>query len=313
MTRGAKEYALCNGCGVCTLSCPIWQQGHDALMTFMGRALALQHGAELAELKESVNACMLCGSCEPVCSIEIPTVDITLKLRSELAGETPGGWHQIKNIPVSSGRRASLLPGAALRGHEDLLKRTAALLGIPVAEDDGTDILEAFENGLATNAERSNTFLRSLAGVSRLIVADGLMKRIMRVALPELEVIGLGEALLRLPSVRAALGPTDLYIIEARAYNADFQRCAPFYTEVSRQTGCAMNMDLQRVAIPTGTCRKASTKCSVSPQISQQTDWILEGMSFKRIVVEAVEDIELLSRASAVPVMHAAELPGGAS
>ncbi len=309
-TNDISGYEKCNGCGLCTLPCPIWQQRHDALLTFAGRARALQGGAKPGEIRDSVDACLLCGSCEPAFAMDIRTVDITLKLRAALNGyskeELPHG-----QVNQSSSGRALLVPNAALLENKDLLKHSARLLDIPVAEDNGSDVLEAFETGRRPKAGRAVSFIKTLTGIRKVITADGLLKRYMQAVLPGLEVIGLGEALLRLPGMQTALRPTDLYIIEARSYNMDFNRCMPFYTDISRQTGCAMNLDLQRIAIPTGGYTNTETGNEFTPQNTGQIRWILEGRSFNRIVVESVEDIGLLKNAEVdIPVVHVAELAG---
>ncbi len=310
MINDVNGYEKCNGCGLCTLSCPIWQQSHEVFLTFAGRARALQGGAQPEEIKESVSACLLCGSCEPACTMGIRTVDITLKLRALFNGYSKEELTQ-GQVNQSSSDRAFLIPNAALLDNKDLLKHSAGLLNIPAAEDNGSDVLEAFEAGRRLKAGRTGAFLKTLTGMRKVVTADGLLKRYMQAVLPGLDVIGIGEALLRLPMVQAALRPTDLYIIEARAYNMDFNRCMPFYTNVSRQTGCVMNLDLQRIAIPTGACYRAGVKGESVPNITEQIHWILEGRSFDRIVVEAAEDIILLRKSGAAPVIHVAELAGG--
>ncbi len=308
MIDNVNGYERCNGCGICVLSCPVWQQSHEMLLTFAGRARALQGGAQHEEIKDSVGACLLCGSCEPACVMGIRTVDITLKLRA-LNGYSKEELPK-EHVNRSASGRAALIPGAALREHKDLLKRMTGLLDIPAAEDDGSDILQAFETGFRLTAERAGAFLETLTGLRKVITADGLLKRYIHAVLPGLEVIGIGEALLRLPMVQTSLGPTDLYIIEARAYNTDFNRCMPFYINISRQTGCAMNLDLQRIAIPTGVCYRTKIKSEFAPESIEQIRWILEGQSFNRIVVEAVEDIMPFEKAAGVPVIHVAELAG---
>ncbi len=309
---GAMDgYERCNGCGVCTLSCPVWQQSHDVVLTFMGRALALQRGAKPEDLRDSIGACLLCGSCEPVCPMGVSTVGVTLRLRAALNGAAPEELTQ-KHAASSAKNGAMLIPDAALRERSGLLERVKTLLGIAVAEDDGADIAGAFEAGHASNAQRAGAFLKPLAGLREVVTSNGIFKRYIRGVLPGLEVTGLGEALVRLPAVRAALRPTDLYVIEARAYNADFDRCAPFYTALGRQTGCAMNLDLQRIAIPTGACRTADIECKSAPKIPEQIRWIFEGRNFQRIVVEAAEDIGYLRENVGVPVLHVAELGGEA-
>ncbi len=309
MPRSIKGYENCYGCGVCTLPCPIWQQRHDTFLTFAGRAMALLGGAEAGELKDSVDACLLCGSCEPACPVGIPTVDITLNLRSELSGVTQGDLPKVE-VERSSPGTSMIFPDLSLKKEKELLNLSASLLNMPVAEDCGSDILEAFKRGLTLSDERTLAFLRTVAGLHYAVVADGLFKRLLRVMLPGLKVQGLGEAMLRFSKVQNALGPTDLYIIEARSYNTDFKRCMPFYTEVSRKTGCAMNMDLQRIAIPTGSYCGSGAGSRYVPDCREQIRWILEARIFNRIIVETADDLTLFRNAVDVPVLHVAELAG---
>ncbi len=279
-------------------------------MTFAGRALALQAGAQPEELKDSVGACLLCGSCEPVCPVGIRTIDITLKLREALNNDKNKDDLPQAQVSRSAPDRAVLIPDTSLKSNAGLLERTLSLLDIPLAEDSGLDILEAFENGCRPISGRVTAFLKTLSGIKKIVVSDGLFKRYMRAVLPGLEVIGLGEAMLRLPMVRSALRPTDLYIIEVRAFNADFKRCLHFYSEVRKQTGCIMNLDLQRIAIPTGACCKAELKSRSAPESAKQISWILEGRSFDRVVAETADDVTLFKKAVTQPVIHVAELAG---
>lgn len=300
-------YESCNGCGVCSLSCPIWQQSYDALLTFAGRARALQGGAEIEELRESVGACLLCGSCGSACSREINTVDITLKLRAVLNGNVPEGRRKLS--PVSSASTGKgLIPGIALRNQQLLLQQAASLLNMSIASDDGEDILEAFAEGTTPEQSREDEFLTMIAGMNSLVTHSGILKRYVRSHVPGVKVKGLGEELISLPVIQAALRRTDLYLIDAPSYNTDFQRCMPLYTSVSRKTGCAMNLDLQRIAIPTSSVYHPGTDSA--PKATGQISWILEGKSFDRIVVEAVEDLLLLDGLTDVPVVHVIELGG---
>jgi ferredoxin len=309
MFRDINGYELCNGCGICTLPCPIWQQSHEAVLTFKGRAQALQGGAEPDELRESVGACLLCGSCEPACTMGIKTVDITLQLRAAFNGNKNDLPKEIFSAPTSG--FDILIPDTATREQKELLDHITSLLDVKVADDDGLDILGDFENGITPGVERLRSFLQKLIGIRRVIIADGLFKRYLRAMLPGLEVTGIGEVLLKLPEVQSSLKSTDLYIIESRSYNIDFDKCMPFYTDVSRQTGCAMNLDLQRIAIPTGSHCQEDHNTKSGTRTTEQIRWILEGRCFDRVVVESVADMEHLKKAGGVHVVHVSELVEG--
>ena len=64
-----NDYRACTGCGICVLPCPVWQETRDLSLTLAGRALALQGGATALDLRESLEACVTCGACEPVCPV----------------------------------------------------------------------------------------------------------------------------------------------------------------------------------------------------------------------------------------------------
>ena len=57
-----------------------------------------------------------------------------------------------------------------------------------------------------------------------------------------------------------------------------------------------MNLDLQRIAIPTGSHCKADDESGFVTTTIKQISWILEGRSFDRIVVESVADMEHLKK-----------------
>jgi ferredoxin len=79
----AAGYAACSGCGLCQLVCPAWRTHRDVLFTPHGRAKALQHGAAVTGLTESLASCSVCGACEAVCPERIPLVSLTLKSANE--------------------------------------------------------------------------------------------------------------------------------------------------------------------------------------------------------------------------------------
>ena len=133
------------------------------------------------------------------------------------------------------------------------------------------------------------SFLAPLRAARRLVVGDGLLLRALRRWLPQVSICGIGEALL--PAVGAKLRAGDFYVIASQAFNQDQSRLIGRYDRLRASSGCQMNLDLQRIAMPA----------------AGQARWILEGRSVERIVVE-----DLAERAAfgftGKPVLHLAEL-----
>ena len=281
----------CSGCSLCLLACPVWRQAKDIRLTPQGRAKAIQHGATPADLAASAAACTLCGSCEPACPEEIPLVDMVLELRRQ---------HPLPSKPAPSPKQAAagggtvLLASLALRTSGERLARVAALLDASIADDDGSDIALALESGASIRQERVDRFLDSLGRARRLVVAEGLLLRRLREWLPGRRMQSLGEALSGLEAVRARLRPSDLYVIEPRAYHHDHARLVGHYDRLRASTGMETNLDLQRLAVP-----------ATSPE---QARWILEGRSFERVVVEHADDCALFATVTDRPVVHVADL-----
>jgi hypothetical protein len=201
-----------------------------------------------------------------------------------------------------------LLPGAALRACPETLSRVAALLEYAVCEDDGADIALALEAGAGVPAQRLEQFLAPLRRLKTIIVADGLLLRYLRLWLPKSKFTGLGTALSELAAVRRGLRATDLYVIEPRAYHADYRRLVGYYDRLRAETGCAMNLDLQRIAIP-ATARSLPQRLGLAvPDDGAQARWILHGRRIARIVVESLEDVAAFEPVSDCPVVHLADL-----
>jgi hypothetical protein len=116
------------------------------------------------------------------------------------------------------------------------------------------------------------------------------------------EVLGLGAALGALPAVRDGLRSGDLYVIEARAYHAAYERQVVRYDELRAERGCAMNLDLQRIAIPAG-----FGTLPQAPDASAQARWILHGRRVERIVIESENDRAAFESLGAGPVVHLAD------
>ncbi|OAI50143.1 hypothetical protein AYO46_02835 [Betaproteobacteria bacterium SCGC AG-212-J23] len=294
------EFSSCHGCSLCLLSCPVWRQTRDVRLTPHGRAKALQNGASAADLQASIASCTLCGACEPACPEEIPLIDMILELRRQqpiqvARGDVPSE----KEISVGN----VLLAGEVLRQDPERLKRIASLLDIAVAADDGSDISRAIECGAALSSERLSSFMGSFRNAKRLVVADGLLLRKLREWLPEARVVSLGEALSTLEAVRARLRATDLYVIEPRAFHADHARLVRHYDALIKARNLKTNLDLQRLAVPTGASSAAKR---VDPL--DQARWILDGRAFERVVVEDAADCAVFARVTDRQVLHLGDL-----
>ena len=281
------DHHSCSGCSLCLLVCPVWRETRDVRLTPRGRAKAIQHGARREDIAASVAGCTLCGACEPACPEDLPLVDMVMALRREAP------------LPEVSGKGVSkrahlLLAGRTLGEDQARCQKTLELLGdaFALAPDDGLDIALALETGDPVSAERLEDFLRPLRAARQLVVAEGILLRALRRWLPRTRSVSLGEALT--PVIRDKLRAGDLYVIESRAFNGDRARLVGHYDALRTASGCSMNLDLQRIAIP---AMGAET----------QARWILEGRRIERIVVEDLADCEAFAF-SGHPVVHLADL-----
>lgn len=298
------DYHACTGCNLCVLPCPVFRETRDLSLTVRGRALALQGGASLEEIAPSLAACVACGACEPVCPEEIDTVGHTLALRARL------GAPLAPPLPAPSGeahldRDVVLLPG---RLPELEARRVAEAIGAQVSGDSGEDVAHALEAGLPIDEERLARFLGPLRAVRRLVVAEGLLHAPLRRWLPRARVEGVATALLALPAVRGKLGPADLLVLEGRGYHADFARLVGLYDRVRKETGAALNLDLHRIAIPTGAGSVQAAAGTGGLDVVAQVAWLLEGRCVERIVAESHADAAALRAAGTVPVVTLAGL-----
>ncbi len=132
----------------------------------------------------------------------------------------------------------------------------------------------------------------------------------LRSLLPSsVKVRPLGQALLSNRSVRAGIKPTDFYMIETRAYNAHRREFVTIYDALRQETGCFMNLDLQRVATPTGAASMQHREgLATIISIEEQVKWLLEGRKAERIVVESLDDYEAFGAYTKLPVVHLAEV-----
>lgn len=302
------EVAPCSGCGLCQLVCPVWHQRRDVRLTPLGRAKALQHGVPITALSEAMDACTLCGACDPVCPESIPLSASMLAWRNQQPlGEVA---MSVQPAVASAGARGSslLVAGRSLGADGARLQRAAQMLGVQPASDHGADIALAVEAGALVDDSRLAAFLGPLRRARRLVVADGLLLRSLRTWLPGLDIAALGHALSGLPALRARLRRTDLYVIEPRAFHMDHARLLPHYDALQRAFGGTTNLDLHRMAIPTtaSAAQHALGRMSISPEA--QARWILDGRHVERVVVEDEQDIAPFVAVVALPVLHIADL-----
>jgi heterodisulfide reductase subunit C len=319
-----RTYSDCSGCSLCLLACPMWRKHRDPRFSAEAVAKGLQCGAVAAELARPLEACSLCGACDPVCPEGIDLPGLIMDLRLQLANSLPappprqaalddlharmrqGAGDAAAQAEIS---RAAplLLPGPELRADTAVLARVRALLGLVVVDDDGADISQALELGAVIPQARLESFLASLRGHS-IVAADGLLLRQLRRWLPGSQRMGLGAALSTRVAVRSNLGESDLYVIEPRAFHADHGRMVGFYDRLQRETGCLINLDLQRMAIPATAHGLAQEAGEMAADDDAQARWILQGRKPARIVVESLADLAAFKRVCDLPVVHLAEL-----
>ena len=311
MKKNAKNgHENCTGCAVCVLSCPVWAQTHDLMMTNAGRAKALQAGAAPEDIRESLEACLLCGSCAPVCPSGVDTLTLTASLRARLGRRSPAGSPPRSSFSASGSRL--FLPGPALRAEGRLLARAAGALekaGFAVPPDDHLSDLGAdLDAGLTPPPEVVAAALASAAGAAAFVAAEGFLLRYLRSWFPGVKAIGLGEALLS-AGAAAALKPGDFYVVDARAFNSDQARLVKFYDSVRKSSGCAMSTTLQRAAMPAGPTRAQKSRLSGAFDSASQARWLLgKAGSPARVVAESAEDMEALRAAGAPSALHVSEL-----
>jgi len=311
---GSTDPSQCNGCGVCMLSCPVWHQHHTKSLTYCGRTRATIGGASEEELAQAVRGCILCGSCEPLCPMGIRTQQSTIRLRKNLSARGLLAKPTAQSRTHTMERTSShlVIPGNRLRDNAALAAKVLSLLGRQTAffSDDAHDILLTLESGQEMNDDRLEGFIAPLSKAAEVIVADGLLFNLLRSLLPSsVAVTTLGQALLANKSVRAGLKPTDLYMIETRAYNANRRTFVACYDALRKETGCSLNLDLQRVATPTGAASLQHREgLATIISIEEQVRWLLEGRNPERIVVESLDDYEAFAAHAGIPVRHLAEV-----
>jgi hypothetical protein len=155
-------------------------------------------------------------------------------------------------------------------------------------------------------------FLAPFRQARELVVVEGILHRFLRRRLPRLQVAGLAEALLRVDRVRRSLRPGDFLVVDARSFHSDHHRNLDLFDQVRRETGCQMNLDLQRLAIPTTADATAGNRAARESTVATAVRWMLEGRKIDRIVAESPLDIGAFRTHTDVPVVHLSEIAAGA-
>ncbi len=317
MLKPVMCHEVCIGCSCCLLSCPVWNRTRDRSLTAQGRNKALQGGATVEDISNAIDSCILCGACEPNCPEGNDIVGLTIEQRGLLNMTRKGypSWYPATEAKPTKGVRlqykeVTLLAGNALKNDKDLCEAVLKLLGNKsiTASDDGSDILRSMEAGLQVDKSRIDDFIYPLNSAGPLVVAEGGLRRHLKEWLPDKKIAGLGEALLSIDSIRRSLGPDDLYVIECRGFHSDYARLVRFYDRVRLETGVQLNLDLQRIAIPTGASSIQASEDLEAAGCIEQVKWILYGRKVSRIIVENLADIDAFRRVTDIPLVHVALL-----
>ncbi len=313
-------YNRCHGCGLCTLVCPAWQQHGDVRETPKGLARALQYDGKV--IAEQAFACVLCGACEPVCPQQIDLIAFmtNLRRRAVRAGYRPEIIKQLRHDLAATQfpqqeiqpDKTLFLPSDPLRRDEFRMRKVTSLLStqfdLQVLDQEIGAVSAALEAGIDVPLTVLNYFLAPLRDAPLVIVDDGLLLDHLRIWLPQQKFSGLGIILSKLRQIHAWLKPTDLYVIESRAFHNQYRQALPHYHQLQQRTECKLNWDLQRLAIPTARTFTPQVHTGHSPDPLTQLRWMLRFGDVARIVVEDMHDHALLSTLTQKPVIYVAEL-----
>jgi len=110
------------------------------------------------------------------------------------------------------------------------------------------------------------------------------------------------------PILEINLDSHDLYIIDAQAFHAEHAHRLTHYDSLRKRTGCKMNLDLHRLAIPTGSSSSAAMNHTFN--VTKQVEWLLQGRSFERVIVENPADKAIFETLTDKPVLSLLELLG---
>jgi len=316
MGANVQPAATCNGCGVCVLPCPAWWDSRDMMVTPRGILRALQADARAEDLQDTLFHCSMCGACEPACPLDIDILGTFRELRGAISATTPetARCPPPRNKTAGARPHRVLVPGPVLLRSPTLLDLVVETLGgsaaISVSDGDGHDLALALEAGAAVETEWVQEFLAPFGEARELVVVEGILHRFLRRRLPHLQVRGLAEALLRVQRIRRALRPGDFLVVDARSFHADHDRNLKWFHRVRQETGCELNLDLQRLAIPTTADATAGSRGARQSTVTTAIRWMLQGRKIDRIVAESPVELEAFRTHTDLPVVHLSEIAG---
>lgn len=209
------SYYDCSGCGLCALVCPTWTQNSDISLLPWGRAKARQGGASATELKESLESCVKCSACEPICPEKINVLQEDQKLLEEL-GTLPNSsisdfdWYEEKLLISDSLKNESKLY-SLIRKHVHQHSKGNELV---------SDSLEWHQK---LKKEKSPHRLYSV-----------------------------GEWLIEKKVIHKKIKENDLYWMDAPLFHNRYESLVKKYDKFKKETKCQLNWNLQRTAMPLG-------------------------------------------------------------
>lgn len=310
------DHSDCHGCGLCTLVCPVWQHKADVRYTPYGLAKSLQANSKLDS--QYIMNCILCGACSSVCPQNIDLYQLMLQARENTADIDASTSEQHDktdvegSIPTDTTPDTTiLLASPALRCDESTLSRVINCLSgtheVMLSDDCGDDIFEQLRKGERVSPARLQTFLKPLQAARSILTDNGLVSYKLRTWMPQKNIESIGVAISKLDRVRKNLGNGDFYIIQSSEYNTNHASTLPHYTALQNESGCELNLDLHRLALPTGSRHTADADLT-DFDTAAQVQWLLDGRRYQRIVAEDLVDVELLAGLTDRPVLHVSEL-----
>ncbi|MDX8396354.1 MAG: 4Fe-4S dicluster domain-containing protein [Mariprofundaceae bacterium] len=108
------------------------------------------------------------------------------------------------------------------------------------------------------------------------------------------------------PKVKQNLKADDLYIIDAQYFHAHHAQRVEHYDVLRHVSGCSINLDLNRMAIPTGMGSFAESEQRFD--VKKQTKHLIQGREFSRIIVENAKEKEILQTLTGKTVIHVSDL-----